>query len=333
MLSKVRSLLLSCLLLLLGLCATLIPGPVLHLIFITLCFNTLQLFPIYCRINRTPIIELKLEHWWCAQIELDLAESSNIIYIWQDALSVHNGTAESIIYESILLWDFLKTSCTEIIVADPPHVCLAKIDRTTGIRSAFSGTCIPSQQKDWINPTSIIIDRMNSSQYLVTDMKTVKAVDVVTGNVTIFAQTFLPDISFEEMAQTENGDIYIIDKYTIFKADYYSRDVTLIAGKPKTKGRKDGSLTESRFYGLTSIALISPHAFLVADEGNHNIRLVDVTADKVTTFDFCSKVQNLRVCNVESVRMTSDALYVGGDYIYIIPCKLVFVVSCPIWIG
>ena len=73
---------------------------------------------------------------------------------------------------------------------------------------------------------------MNSSQYLVTDMKTVKAVDVVTGNVTIFAQTFLPDISFEEMAQTENGDIFILDTNSIFKADYYSRDVTLIAGNP-----------------------------------------------------------------------------------------------------
>ena len=227
---------------------------------------------------------------------------------------------------------FLQTSCTQIIVADPPHVCLAMIDRTTGIRSAFSGTCIPSQQKDWINPTSIIIDRMNSSQYLVTDMKTLKAVDVDTGNVTMFAQTFLPDTIFEGMAQTENGDIYIIDKYTIFKADYYSRDVTFIAGKPKTKGRRDGSLTESRFDGLTSIALISPHAFLVADQWNDLIRLVDLTADKVTTFDICSKVQKSKFCDVESVHMTSDTLYVGGDnFIYIIRCKFVFVVSGPIW--
>ena len=205
------------------------------------------------------------------------------------------------------------------------------MDRTTGMESVFSRTCIYGQKTDWNFPTTIIIDRMNSSQFLVADIETVKAVDVVTGNVTVFAQTFLPDIFFETMAQTENGDIYILDTSTIFKADYYSRDVTLIAGKLETQGRKDGSLTESRFYDLRSIALISPHAFLVADKGNGLIRLVDVTADKVATFDFCSKVQNPKYCHETSLHMTSDALYVGDNNINIIPCKLVFLVSGPLW--
>ena len=165
-------------LLLLSLCAELIPE--LHLLFITLCVNTLHLFPIYCRLNRTPIIELKIEHSIVTQIDFDLAESSNIIYLGQyDTVSVHNGTAESTIYESFDLEGFFPTSFTEIIVLDPVEQCLKKFDRTTGMQSAFSGTCIYGQSV-WRHPTSIIIDRMNSSQYLVTDIATVKAVDVAT---------------------------------------------------------------------------------------------------------------------------------------------------------
>ena len=130
--------------------------------------------------NRTPIIELKIEHSIVTQIDFDLAESSNIIYLGQyDTVSVHNGTAESTIYESFDLEGFFPTSFTEIIVLDPVEQCLKKFDRTTGMQSTFSGTCIYGQSV-WTHPTSIIIDRMNSSQYLVTDIATVKAVDVAT---------------------------------------------------------------------------------------------------------------------------------------------------------
>ena len=253
--------------------------------------------------------------------EPDMADSRNIIYLGNQMgiyVHFHNGTDDLTLSENIgWAFGFLQTSCTEILVAATNANCLMKINRTTSMVSEFSGTC-KGENSELSQPADIAIDRMNHSQYLVTENKALKAVDVETGNVTMFAQPSMTNIMFLGMAQTENGDIYIHEAKTIFKAGYFNREVRLIAGSIGMEGFIDGGLADSRFGSLWDIEFITPHAFLVTDLNNHVLRLVDTYEGKVSTIDFCSTS-----CNPVSLRKTNNSLYIGGqaNAIYIIHCE------------
>mgnify|MGYP001803579522 CR=1 FL=1 len=201
------------------------------------------------------------------------------------------------------------------------YCCLKKIDRSTGNVSKFSGECLNPTDSDLKLPTEVVIDKMNRSQLLVADGKTVKSVELATGKVGVIAQIMVSESwIFWGLAQTGNGDIYLVNGVAIYKAGYFSGSIVLIAGSPLLlSGSTDGSLAESTFGNMIDIEPITPHAVLVADYGNKLIRLVDFIADKVTSIDICAGLPS--DCVPFALSMANDTLYISTDAILILPCK------------
>ena len=73
------------------------------------------------------------------------------------------------------------------------YCCLKKIDRSTGNVSKFSGACLNPTDSDLKLPTEVVIDKMNRSQLLVADGKTVKSVELATGKVEVIAQIMVSE--------------------------------------------------------------------------------------------------------------------------------------------
>ena len=258
------------------------------------------------------------------RVEQDKADPSNTLYLGdKNEIFLNNGTADYLLADDLSFSKgFCQISCNEIIVLD--YSCLKKIDRSTGNVSKFSGECRNPTNLDLKLPTEVVIDKMNRSQLLVADSKTVKSVELATGkvgNIAKMAQTMVSERwIFWGLAQTENGDIYLVNGVAIFKAGYFSGSIVLVAGSPLLlSGSTDGSLAESTFGGMFDIELITPHAVLVADYGSKRIRLVDFIADEVTSIDFCPGLPS--DCVPYSLSMAYDTLYIGTNDILILPCK------------
>ena len=248
------------------------------------------------------------------ELEVDVADSSKLIYIGNfNGLYVYSDdlTADLAIVSGIftLPCSFIQMSCTEIILADSFQRCLRKIDRSTGDVSEFSGVCKIFYLTEYTWPTEVARDKMNSSQLLVADGKFVRAVDINSGNSSMFTNSFIWKKNIWDMAQTENGDIYAMTRTYIFKIDYSSRDVALVAGSSANSEPKDGSLYESRFENLMGIELITEHALLAISSSEPVLRLVDMMTDKVTSIDVGFGLP--ANCKPYSFRTLHDSLYFG----------------------
>ena len=243
-----------------------------------------------------------------------MADSSKLIYIGNfTGLYVYSDdlTADLAIVSGTFQvpWRFIQMSCTEIILADAGQYCLKKIDRSIGVVSEFSGVCGNYITSEYAWPTQIIRDKMNSSHLLVADSRLVRAVDIESGNSSIFAQSSVVRNQIWDMAQTENGDIYAMTRTYIFKIDYSCRDVALVAGSSAYSEPKDGSLYESRFDNLMGIELITEHALLAISSSEPVLRLVDMMTDKVTSIDVGFGLP--ANCKPYSFRTLHDSLYFG----------------------
>ena len=264
---------------------------------------------------------LPTSDYFHVKVEQDKADPSNILYVdGQRDFFLNNGTTDYTLADNLdKPWGFCQISCTEIILADSNNYCLQKIDRFTGNVSEFSGVCHYYKDSELKYPTDVVIDKMNRSQLLVADSKTVKSVELSTGNVSVFAQAMENVKTFWGLAQTENGDIYLVDYRAIYKAEYFSRSIVLVAGSPSVYGSTDGSLAQSTFRGIVDIEFITPHAVLVTDYENRLIRLVDFIADKVTSIDVCAGVPS--ECIPLGLSITNATIYIGTNDILILPCK------------
>ena len=203
---------------------------------------------------------------------------------------------------------FIQMSCTEIILADAGEYCLKKIDRSIGVVSEFSGVCGNYITSEYAWPTLNIRVKMYSSHLLVADRRLVRAVDIESGNSSIFAQSSVVRNQIWDMAQTENGDIYAMTPSSIYKIDYNSRYVALVAGSESSEP-VDGSLSESRFEDMMDIELITEHALLAISSSEPVLRLVDMMTDKVTSIDVGFGLP--ANCKPYSFRTLQDSLYIG----------------------
>lgn len=173
---------------------------------------------------------------------------------------------------------FVQINESTIVVSDYWNDCLRQIDRDTLATSTFAGVCKTAGHKDGLvslfdGPWSILLDS-NSTGLFVVDRtnNAIRYVNLATINVTT-----LPNLRFllgpAGMSYDSTGDnLLITNNYNIIRYSLQTHSVTVIAGTRS----KNGDLSSIPFQSPRDILILTKNIFLVADDKNHVIRVLDM---------------------------------------------------------
>ena len=242
-------------------------------------------------------------------MELDRYQPGSIVYTMYNALMTSDGTTTHLIagnwtekgYREGVGADvrfndisgFSQLSEERVIVTDSGNRCLRQIDRTTHSTSVFSGQCESYGYQDgrpgqFNFPQSALIDKKNKNQLLITDYfnAAVRTVDVMSQAAgTLVKSDSLQNIRYIAQEQ-KSGDLYVTAYHAVYRITYIQITVSLISGSPgANSGYRDGKLLNCLFNYPHGLIFIAAHTLLVADYGNHRLRLLDTILDKSTTLN------------------------------------------------
>ena len=216
------------------------------------------------------------------------------------------GIREEAIFDNIR--GFAQISSLQVVVSDQKNNCLRMIDRTTDSTSPFSGVC-DSVDSPLFRPYGVMLDKKNSSHIFATVPTSVVTVNMETGNISTFYDSTPNPVQY--FTQAPDGDVFVSYNHVIYKISYFSRELTLISGDSDF-GSADGTLLEARYNAPRELQFLTEYTLLVADMKNNMLRLIDLSAENVTSIEVCQS--DMPGCRPMSLLMTNDTLFVGNGF-------------------
>ena len=161
--------------------------------------------------------------------------------------------------------------------------------------SDFARSCIRGYQDGsrdsarFLYPNSIVKDERNHCNLFVADHhnKAVRTVAVADGHVGTFVKSNLL-YNIHGITQDRQGTLYLTANNAIITVNYNRREAVLLAGTSTHQhGLIDGGYLTARFSIVQEIVFVRENLLMVADLGNHKLRLIDLISRSVSTVDFC----------------------------------------------
>ena len=319
------------------------------------CYCCYELSHFACFIQRfrlaaDPPTLLSTSHM-CSHVEADLLIKGNILYVDQHAILTTNGKSppQTIVgdiqgagykngREGRFTWikGFTQTSPTRIVISDSWNHCIRAFDRNTGLTSDLAGSCIRGYQDGsrdsarFLYPNSIVKDERNHCNLFVADHhnKAVRTVTVADGHVETFVKSNLL-YNIHGITQDRLGTLYLIANNAIITVNYNHREAVLLDGiSTHQHGLIDGGYLTARFSIVQEIVFVRENLLMVADIGNHKLRVIDLISRSVSTVDFCGS-QHASGCldlrSPTSIYVEGGAVVVGmSGKVLKLTCKCSF---------
>ena len=279
-------------------------------------------------------------------MEPDLFIKGNILYIDRCALKTTDGVTSTTIaghstscYHHFAagllarfqdLTGFRQISPSEVVVTDYSQHCLKLIDRTTLQVSRYAGYCggygyvTGTSAARFTSPHSIISDIKRPGMLLVTDYwnDAVRHVNTLSSSAPHSVSNFYQSTSYLDgprgiTQQPVSGDLYITsDHHEVWKVTYSSKSISKLAGASSASFR-DCDFSTSYFKYPREIIFIADNKLLLADTGNHKLRVMNQQTShtsSVCTGSHSHIDGDMETCTLfypHSLMVLNDTLYVG----------------------
>lgn len=272
-------------------------------------------------------------------MEADCFLPGNIIYTEQHSLKTSNGSSSSIlsgrmteygyydgIGEGAMLNNplgFVQLSPAHVVVCDTGNHCLRLIDRFSGMTTEFAGKCLTPGHRDgkyalFYSPNAAIIDVNNRHIIIVSDFSNnaIRTVHIYTRMVSTLLRSRIVGLNVLSITQDfTSGDLFLITVTGIYKSLHYgpsTLSTELIAGG-SSRGYKDGDLNQTEFHHISGMVKADNDLFLVADQNNNAIRLLDLKRQVSSTLKLCESQQKCSSSfhTPRALLLTNGSLYIA----------------------
>ena len=218
---------------------------------------------------------------------------------------------------------FKQLDSSHVAVADYLRNCIRLVNREDNSNNVLSGTCgtkgfVDGASAKFYGPWSMELDERNPGHLLVTDMenRALRSVDVTTGTVSTVIRTGF----YQPSGLTwYNGRLLVCNFNYISEVSWSANGVVSNNKLTATTagGYRDGDFSTAQFNFPYEIQQVKDGLFLVADDHNKMIRLLDMINKKVlpvcigsTTNCTTSTVLSI---NLFSLLISNNIVYVGED--------------------
>ena len=242
-----------------------------------------------------------------------------------------SGYAEGVRRAARFRWisSCLHLNKTSLLVVDSGNHCLRLVDRISHQTSPFVGSCTQVGYRDgddplFRSPQKVILDLMNNNQLLLLDRSNhvLRAINMQNMSASTLAM-FNTSLQQKSFAQHTDGNVYVFESSSLFKYDYVTQTITLVAGSSHGTGElRDGPLLESQFGAppMLDMIFLNSNDMLVTDMLNGKLRLVDLGWNMV--FSICTgrklygvrSLTNCRLQNPRALLAVNNAIYVGCSH-------------------
>lgn len=187
-----------------------------------------------------------------------------------------------------------------MIVVDNAKHCLHSIERhnNSGYSySTFAGICNkpgfvngPKNIARFRSPVAAIFDQRNTGKLLLTESSNfaLRTIDVQTGKVDIIfvsANLYYADVFASRPIWdigVKNNSILAPVEFGVLRFSFPWLNVTLVSGGD-VRGDFDGNLIQSLYDQPLEMVVIDEDIYIVLDQGNHKLRVVDAVNNRVTS--------------------------------------------------
>ena len=257
-------------------------------------------------------------------MEVDLYKNDgSILYSDVNYLKTTDGKSYKTLFLGfVFVSGFLQITNDKVVVVDNLMHCLRLIDRTSNTNRRLVGTChgpgfADGKNAKFYHPWDIEFDERNPGNLLVTDFSNgaLRSVDVEAGTVSTIIRSGL---YIPRGLTWYKGSLLITNNHYISELSWNANgavtNTKLTAGA--SAGYRDGAFSSAMFSNPHEIRQIGEDLFLVADYGNHKLRLIDMAKKEVMPVCFgptdkCNFGSALLLDQIVSILKTDDAVYVG----------------------
>ena len=224
------------------------------------------------------------------EIESDSYINGNILYSEGKSLKTSNGSAtQELLSLQYDIGDFTQISETEVVYSITARHCLFVFNRIKKSNTRFAGSCGSFGYRDGNSgmfnaPLSVEKGTKDSDILFVVDKYNHAIRRVAITDKSINTLTSLGNFpTVASLVQEEaSGDILMLSGHQVIRVRYRSHSIEVVAGSPAAS-YKDGSFHRALFNSPSDITQIGPETFLVADEGNDRIRILDFDSKTAST--------------------------------------------------
>lgn len=236
--------------------------------------------------------------------------SETFTIIGGEEFGYREGNASEALFADIT--GFIQFNSTTVIIADNENFCLRVFNRVTETTSALFGKCVKTRSlyryELVFKPHSVIRDKMTATGIYVAEsiMGTVMHMDLLTLITYRYLRSFGAASFHHGFAYNTIGfDFFTTGRHFIEKYDATTDSFSIIAGLLNTAGDEIGGLHEARFNYPTGLMVASYNVFLIVDNGNRKVKVLDLNAGLVATL--CSDLVNsefnlLQTCDCDHPR-------------------------------
>ena len=260
-------------------------------------------------------------------MELDLHRNDgSILFSNSSQIQTTNGKRTSVVssgYHHIT--GFKQLNSSHIVIVDHHDHCIIMLKREDNSHALLAGTCGASGFKDgqlakFYYPYGVELDMRNPGHLLITDENNnaLRSVDVTSGTVSTVIRTGF---------KSPTGFTWYNGRLLVCNFLYYISEVTwtsdgtvtnnILTGN-RNRGYRDGAFTGAQFYHPIDIRQWRVGLFLVADQNNKRLRLLDMTNKKVLPVCIGSTTNCTTSTALSfyprSLLVSNNTIYVGAAY-------------------
>ena len=263
-------------------------------------------------------------------MEFDLYRNDgSILFSDGDQLKTSNGSEVPVVTSGFnYIRGFKQLNSTHIVVVDYSDHCIIMYNREDKSKRVIAGKCGVSGYVDGVSarfkyPWGVEVDERNPGHLLITDLgnDALRSVGVASGTVSTVIRT---GFRYPRGLTWYNGRLLVVNSNYISEVTWTSDGTAtnIILAGIGNNGYRDGAFTGAQFYGPSDIHQWRDGLFLIADEYNERLRLLDMTKRKVlpvcvgstTNCTTSTFIPN----NPRTLLVINDTVYVGTatNYIY-----------------
>lgn len=281
-------------------------------------------------------------------IEVDLSDSRRLLFSDGHALKSTDGVIATVLVGNALqpgyregmgeearffvIKDFIQLDKKTIMIVDENNDCLRLVNRNNLTTSPFIGVCTRGGQADGSRvkfsfPNTVIKDlRSSGNKLLVLDSfnLAIRQVDLLTRKAATIVDS--ADLWFPaRIAFDREENLLITNQHYISDYNFFTGTAYVISGRTRA-GNKDGTLNTARFNNPKDLISLYNGIILLADSGNHQLRLVDRANNFVYSISNSNPIikhdNSARLTFPTSLLATDQLIYVGQRHdIMSLPCK------------
>lgn len=230
---------------------------------------------------------------------------------------------------------FAILSSSAVLLADQGNYCFRLMDRMTLEVTDFAGSCSSSGLRDGIGTrakfshiSKVILDQQRPHQKVyVTDGRALRTVDINTRRVATIPSSYRQAQDSLAMVwdNTHNDSLIITTKNKVFRLSL-NGSATEVAGTDRI-GFKNGQASQAQFNHSSGVAALYTNIFVLTDQNNQRLRLLDLKNKVVTSFCKGNKftagpMTTCELSTPSSVLFAGDKLYIGmRQKIAVVPGK------------